>query len=324
MIRQILIVLVVVCALPAGAAAQVQPRGMPQDAAEPMREALRLLETIRLSNLDAPWRANAFAQVARVLARAGDAEAARTMSNSALAAINEPVKAPPPAAISPGVIYARLVQAHADLHDNQIAQKLAEQGFPLLQKLPDAATRANFLPYLAIGLIAIGNRDGAGLAALEGLRAASQTPPGRDQIGALALVAIVQAKIGDQSSAKDTLEITRQAAAKIQDVTGKVYAQAQLARAEVALGNIDRGRTLARESAMAYDRTQTDGEFTLAQRVGALGLIAVAQSEAADRNAARQTMRALELTAQQLFQTYERFQALITVADTIVQVERAP
>ncbi|MBV8165543.1 MAG: hypothetical protein JO021_02045 [Alphaproteobacteria bacterium] len=323
MIRQILLVLAVLCALPAGASAQVQARGMPQDATEPMHEALRLLETIRLSNLEAPWRANAFAQVARVLARAGDAEAARTMSNSALAAVNEPVKTPPPPAISPGVIYARLVQAHADLRDNQIAQKLAEQGFAQLQKVPDAATRANFLPYLALGLVGIGNRDGAGLAALEGLRAATQVPPGRDQIGALSLVAIVQAKVGDSASGKETLQIARQAATQIQDVTGKVYAQAQLARAEVAGGNVDRGRTLARESAMAYDRTQTDATFTLAQRVGALGLIAIAQSEAGDRGPARQTLRALELTTQQLLQTYERFQALITLADTIILVERA-
>jgi tetratricopeptide (TPR) repeat protein len=322
MIIRLLVLLIVLCAVPAAAQAQARSRGVPPEAAEPLHEALKLLDTIRVSNLDAPWRANAFARMARLLARVGDAEAARTMSNSALAAVDEPVKTPPPAAISPGVIYALLVQTHADLHDVEIAQKLAERGFAVLQTLPDVATRANLLPYMALGLADIGNRDGAGLAALEGLRAATQVPPGRDQIAALAQVTMVQAKIGDHAQALETLEIARQAAGQIADVTGRVYALAHLARAEAAVGNQDRARTLARESAMAYDRTQTDGNFTVALRVTTLGLIAVAQSEAADRNAARQTVRALQQTVAQLFQTYEKFQALVTEVDTIIQVDR--
>ncbi|MEJ0067892.1 MAG: hypothetical protein WDO24_03175 [Pseudomonadota bacterium] len=176
------------------------------------------------------------------------------------------------------MIYALLVQTHADLHDVEIAQKLAERGFAVLQTLPDVATRANLLPYMAIGLADIGNRAGAGLAALEGLRAATQVPAGRDQIAALAQVTMAQAKIGDRAEAEETLQIARQAAAQIIDPTGKVYALAHLARAEVAAGNRDRGRTLARESAAAYDRTQTDPNFTIALRVTTLGLIAVAQS----------------------------------------------
>jgi tetratricopeptide (TPR) repeat protein len=322
MITRLLVLLVVLCALPAAAQAQAQRRGVPQEAAEPLREALKLLETIRVSNLDASWRANAFARLARVLARLGDAEAARTMSNSALAAIDEPVKTPPPAAISPGVIYALLVQTHADLHDGEIAQKLAERGFAVLQTLPDAATRANLMPYMAMGLAEIGNLAGARVAALEGLRAATQVPPGRDQIAALAQVTMAQAKIGDHANALETLAIARQAAAQIPDVTGQVYALAHLARAEAAVGNYDRARTLARDSAMTYDRTQTDSNFTIALRVTTLGLIAVAQAEAKDRNAAHQTMRTLHLTVAQLVQTYERFQALVTEVDTIVQVEK--
>src|SRR5271154_809923 len=101
MIIRLLVVLIVLCAVPAAAHAQAKSRGVPPDATEPLHEALKLLDTIRVSNLDAPWRANAFARMARVLARLGDAEAARTMSNSALAAADEPVKTPPPAAISP-------------------------------------------------------------------------------------------------------------------------------------------------------------------------------------------------------------------------------
>ena len=322
MIARLLVLLIVLCALPVAAQAQAQRRGVPQEAAEPLREALKLLETIRVSNLDAPWRANAFARIARVLARLGDAEAARTMSNNALAAVDEPVKTPPPAAISPGVIYALLVQTHADLHDGEIAQKLAERGFAVLQTLADPATRANLMPYMAMGLADIGNIAGARVAALEGLRAATQVPPGRDQIAALAQVTMAQAKIGDHASALETLAIARQAAAQIPDVTGQVYALAHLARAEAAVGNYDRARTLARDSAMTYDRTQTDGNFTIALRVTTLGLIAVAQAEAKDRNAAHQTMRTLHLTVAQLVQTYERFQALVTEVDTIVQVEK--
>jgi tetratricopeptide (TPR) repeat protein len=322
MIIRLLVFLLVLCAVPAAAQAQAQRRGPPPEATEPLREALRLLETIRVSNLDAPWRANAFARIARVLARIGDAQAARTMSNSALQAIDEPTKTPAPAAVSPGAIYALLVQTHADLHDVEIAQKLAEQGFKILQTLPDVATRANLLPYMAMGLIDIGNRDGAGLAALEGLRAATRVPPGRDQIAALSLVTMAQAKIGDRASAEETLQIARQAATQINDPTGKVYALAYLARAEAAAGNRDRARTLARESAGAYDRTQTDPNFTTALRVTTLGLIAVAQAEAGDRNTARQTLRALQQTAAQLLQTYERFQALVTEVETVTLVDR--
>ncbi|MEJ0067891.1 MAG: hypothetical protein WDO24_03170 [Pseudomonadota bacterium] len=107
MIIRLLVLLLVLCAVPAVAQAQPQPqpqtqrRGPPPEAAEPLREALKLLETIRVSNLEAPWRANAFARIARVLARIGDVQAARTMSNSALQANDEPTKTPPPAAVSP-------------------------------------------------------------------------------------------------------------------------------------------------------------------------------------------------------------------------------
>jgi len=329
----LIVLLALLCVAPAVAQAQAQAqsgapapgrKGAPQEAAEPLREALRLLDTIRVSNLEPPWRANACARVARVLARIGDAAAARQMSQSAINANAEPVKTAPPPAISPGVIFALLVQTHADLHDVAVVQQLAQQGFPILAKLPDPATRANMLPYMGLGLADIGNTEGAGRAALEGLRAATQTPPGRDQIGALSLVTIVQAKIGDRASANDTIQITRQAAEKMQDVTGRVYALAHLSRAEAALGNQDRARTLAREAAGAYDRTQTDASFSLAQRVSALGLVAIAQSEAGDRNAAHQTVRALQQTVGQLMQTYERFQALITLVETIVLVDRLP
>jgi hypothetical protein len=324
MIARLLVILIVLCAVPAAVEAQAQRRGPPQDAVEPLREAVKLLETIRSSNLEAGWRAYAFARLARVLARVGDGEAARAMSSSALAATDEKTKAATPPAVSKGVILAVLVQTYADLHDAEVAQRIAEQAFVELQKLPDKAIKANLLPYLAIGLVDIGNRDGAGLATLEGLRAATQVPPGRDQIAALSLVTVAQAKIGDRSEAEETVRITRQAAQAITDGTGQVYALAHLSRAESALGNKDRGRTLARDAALAYDRTQSDATFTIAQRVTTLGLIAIAQSESLDRNAARQTLRALKATEGQLTQTYERFQALVTEVETIALVDKGP
>ncbi len=88
------------------------------------------------------------------------------------------------------------------------------------------------------------------------------------------------------------------------------------------MGNRDRARLLAREAALAYDRTQSDTGFTIAQRVTTLGLIAVAQAESQDRNAAKQTVRALQLTGSQLTQTYERFQGLVIEVDTIFLVDR--
>jgi tetratricopeptide (TPR) repeat protein len=326
MLVRLLVILLVLCAAlcaaPGAGEAQQQRRGATQEAAEPLREAVKLLDTIRVSNLEPGWRGYAYARLARVLARIGDIELAKTMSNGALAAMDEPVKTAPPPQVSPGVIYAVLVQTYAEMRDVQAAQKLAEKAFDALQRLSDNATKANLLPYMAIGLADIGNRDGAGLAALEGLRAATQVPPGRDQIGALAQVTMAQAKVGDRREAEETLVIARQASAAIVEGTGRVYALAHLARAEAALGNRDRARVLARESAQAYDKTQTDPGFTTAQRVTTLGLIALAQSESLDRNAARQTLRALKSTSSQLTQTYERFQALITEIDTVVLIDR--
>lgn len=320
--------LLVLCCAPALTLAQAPVQHpMPAEAVEPMHEALKLLETLRVSNLEPAWRANAFARIARVLARQGDAEAARTTSNSALAALAEPAKRnapPPPAAISPGVIYALLVQAHGELHDVEVTQKLAEAGFAALRGLPDLAIQANLLPYIAIGLADIGDRDGAGLAVIEGFRAAVRMPPGRDQIAALALIVIAQAKIGDRAEADATLQAGRQAAAAITDSTGRVYALAHMARAEAAVGNRDRARTLARDSALAYDRAGDDPSFTAAPRVTTLGLIAIAQAESGDRNAAHQTIRALQQTAAQLTQPYERFQALVSLVDTALLVDRGP
>src|SRR5258708_25119303 len=324
MIARLLVVLLVLCAAPAAIQAQAQRRGAPQEAVEPLREAVKLLETIRSSNLEPGWRANACARRARAVARVGEGEAARAMSTNALAATDEPAKTPSPAAVSKGVIFALLVQTFAELRAPDAAQRIAEQAFVLVQQIPDKATKANLLPYMAIGLAEIGNRDGAGLAILEGLRAATQIPPGRDQIAALALVTVAQSKIGDRAEAEETVRIARQAAAAIVDSTGRVYALAHLARAEAALGNKDRARTLARDAALAYDRTQSDAGFTIAQRVTTLGLIAIAQSESLDRNAARQTLRALKLTSSQLTQTYERFQALVTEVETIALVDKGP
>lgn len=318
----LLVLCAAVCGAPGAVEAQQQRRGAPQEAADPMREATKLLETIRFSNLEPGWRGYAFARWARTLARIPDIELAKTMATSAIQAMDEPVKAPPPPQVSAGVVYAVLVQAYADLRDAKVAQALAQKAFPALQALPDNATKANLLPYLAIGLADINNRDGAGLAALEGLRAATQVPPGRDQIGGLSLVALAQAKVGDRKEAEETLQIARQAANAITDGTGRVYALAHLARAEAALGNRDRARVLARDSAQAYDKTQTDPGFSTAQRVTTLGLIALAQAESLDRNAARQTLRTLKATSAQLTQTYERFQALITEIDTIVLIDR--
>src|SRR5882672_2533293 len=92
-LTRLLAVLLVLCALPAAVEAQQQRRGAPQEAAEPMREATKLLET---------------------------------MATSAIQAMDESVKTPPPAQVSAGVVYAVLVQAYAELREVNGAQALAQ------------------------------------------------------------------------------------------------------------------------------------------------------------------------------------------------------
>src|SRR5260221_2384879 len=126
MIARLLVVRLLLCAAPAAIQAQAQRRGAPQEAVEPLREAVKLLETIRSSNLEPGWRANACARLARALARVGDGEAARAMSTNALAATDEPSKTPTPAAVSKGLIFALLVQTYVDLRDPHVAQRIAQ------------------------------------------------------------------------------------------------------------------------------------------------------------------------------------------------------
>src|SRR3954470_1936635 len=106
--------------------ALAQPaRGMPELAAEPMREAMRLLETVKGSNLDAGWRANAAARAARALARAGDREAAQARAQEAELATTEQTRTPPLDALSEGAIYALLAQVYAELREAEVGDRIA-------------------------------------------------------------------------------------------------------------------------------------------------------------------------------------------------------
>ncbi len=307
----------------APALAQQRPaaRAVPEGVAGALREAVQLLQTVRSSNLDAWWRANALARTARVYARLGDGEAAKTMSGDALQAADEPFRTPPPAGLSLGAILAILAQTHADIGDAATAQALAQRAVDEIGKLADADAKATLFPYLGMALAEIGARDAAALVCLQGLKAAQAAAQPRDRVTALSLIAAVQYRIGDQASASDSLDAALQALKAVSDPISLSVATAEVARAEAALGQKDRAHKASREAAVAYDRGGTD-PLPMFQRVSALTLIAVAQVQAGDRTGARATMSAARQTLARVTQPYERLTALLAIADADIQIER--
>src|SRR5690349_3401554 len=185
-----IVAILLVSLLLAGPAAAQAVRGIPEQAADPLREALRLLETVKSSNLDPGWRANAAARAARTLARAGDREAARARAQEAALAAAEEARTPPPPGLSEGAIDALLAQTYADLRDAPTAEGIAVTAMAAIARLGDAATRATLYAYVAQALAEIGNADQAADAVLQGLRSASVTQPGRERLGALAALII--------------------------------------------------------------------------------------------------------------------------------------
>lgn len=318
-----LFICVFLTVLPGIAPAQA-PRPVPAEAADPLREANRQLDIIRASNLDAGWRATALARMARTLARTGDAEAARVAARDAILATQEPVRSAPPPGLSPGAVYGVLAQTYADLRDPAAVQSVAELAAGALKALGDPAAQATLFPLVALGLADINNRDAASMLVLEALRAAARAPAGRERVAGLSLAGIVQARIGDAESARETVQAARADLNSISVPSHRALALGQVARAEAATGNRDAARTLSREGALAYDRAQGDVQFDIPQRVATLAAIALAQAESGDRNAARQTMRAARQTADRSQGTYERFQSMLVLADTVLQVERGP
>lgn len=294
--------------------------GIPDEAADPLREALRLLETVKSSTLDPGWRANAAARAARTLARAGDREAARTRAQEAALANAEEARTPPPPGLSEGAVDALLAQTYADLHDAQTAQGIAAAAMAAIGRLGDPATRATLYAYVAQALADIGNADPAAEAVLQGLRSASVTPLGRERLGALTALVIAQAKLGQIEEGRATLEAARQSLDAVTQPADRTAAFANLARAEAALGDKPGAQALAREATTAYARTQA--QLTELQRAVMLALLALTQNEVGDKQTARATLRDARQAADAVQQIYDRLQAMLSLADAVLQVEK--
>lgn len=293
-----------------------------QEAQTAMREAQRLLEMIRSSNLDGPWRGNALARVGRATARLGNTEAARVFARDAVAAANEPTKTPPPAGLAIGGTYTLIAQIFTQLGDTETAVGLGREARPTLDAVSDPAAKAVLEAYLALALIDAGNKDAARDATLQALGAAVKTTQPRDQVSALAMVVLAQARLGDLEQAASTTAALNAAINGLkEDNLDRVIGLAYTARALAATGNPKPALDLAAQAVGLYAKLVASANPPPpAQRVSTLGLIAVAQHEAGDKAAAARALRSADIAAQTVTETYDRFLAMVTVVDTVLQV----
>jgi hypothetical protein len=298
---------------------QQPARGIPELAAEPMREAMRLLETVKSSNLEPGWRANAAARAARALARAGDGQAARARAQEAELAVSEETRTRPIDALSEGAIYALLSQVYAELRDAEVCGRLAAAAMPAIARLGDPGVRASLFATVAQALAQIGQADAAGEAVLQSLRSASVTPAGRERVAALASLILAQARLGQVEEARAVMEAARQSLEALTQPVERTNALASLARAEAALGARPAAQALAREAATNYARAET--ELSDIQRAVSLGLIALAQNESGDRATAQSTLRNARQAADAVSRTYDRLQAMLAFVDTVLQIQ---
>ncbi len=293
----------------------------PADAVQAIKEAMQLLDSIRGSNLDPWWRSMALARAARTQARFSDVETVRTLAQDAALVLREDRRTQPPPGLSDGAILAILTQAYADIRDVPGATGLVNAAFNALTAIGDPATQANTFAYLALALIDLNAADAARQSLLSALQAAAKTSAGRERVSALALIAIAQMRMQDRDAAAASLEAARDAVKSVAAGPDRSVSLAHLARAEIALGNAAIGRQLARDAANLYDRTTSDLSVPPQLRVATLSLIALAQTEAGDRTAGRQTARVLRQLQASITAPYDRFTALLTYADTLIQVE---
>ena len=302
---------------------QSQQRGGVEATIPTFREAATLLDGIRRSSLEPGWRAAAEARMARARARAGDADAARVHSQNAELALAEPTQNPPPGPLQAGPTLAVLAQALADAKDQVGARGLAEQSAVALRQMGrDPGTQANFFPVLALAWALAGAPEQAAGSLLEGLRAAVATQNPRERLGSLGQIAQGQAQIGDRDSALVTLQALEQVLASVPDRLPRATAMAQWARAESALGQAAQARNRLRQSAELVNQALADTSNAPTALVSALAIYAVAQREAGDRNSARLALQTITALHRQITAPYERYQALITYIEAVLQVER--
>lgn len=306
--------------IPASAQAQMV-RGASSDGPEAVKTASTMLLDLKGSSLPRWWRALAVARLARTQARYGDEESARVLARDAVLLINEPGPAAPPA-LGPATILAILSQAYLDMRDPQSSVQLANEALKAMQSVTDIPTRANSFSYLGLVMAEASGAEGARPLLLQALRDTASLPPGREQIAALALIGQAQGKLNDKSSATDTLSALTSALAGVSKPGDIAIARAHAARAAAAAQDMNSARTHVREAIAAYDRSTQSNEMPMSERVAALGLIALAQNEIGDKSTARQIVRTLKQTLGTITEPYEKFQGLLTLADTSVEVEQ--
>lgn len=302
---------------------QFRAQAQPQEGQELMREALRLLDSLRGSTLDAPWRAQFFARAARTVARMGNPSLARTYTDQALMALAEPMKQKPIPQLAPAVVYAILAQAMVEAQDRVSAATLASNALDAAKSVEAPGARATTYALIGQVLIDLGNNAQGQAATLDALRQAVAAPPGSERVTALALAAQNQARLGDMNEARQSVSAARQELRGVTELLPRASAFAYVARADVAMQGSDSARSSIRDALQAYDYTRNDTRLPAFLRITTLSLIAVAQAEFRDRPNARQTVRAAISTLEQATQPAERFQALIAIVDAISVVEKS-
>lgn len=311
-------------ALAQGGIGQFRAQAQPQEAQEHLREANRLLETLRTSTLEASWRAQFLARMARSLARSGDASGARTFTDQALLVLGEPVKQKPVPQLAPAVVYAILAQAMAESRDREAAVTLASNALDAVKAIEAPGARATTYALIGQVYLELGDNRAAQQATLEALRNAVAAPAGSERVTALAMAGQTQAKLGDANEARQTISAAHQELRGITDLLPRASAFAYIARAESAGPGSEGARSSIRDALQAYDYTRNDTRLPAFLRITTLSLIAVAQAEFRDRANARQTLRAAVATLEQATQPAERFQALIAIVDAFSVVEKLP
>ena len=308
-------------ALPQTANAQ-SVRGSTGDAQNAVKSASVMMLELKGSSLPPWWRALAVARLARSQARTGDEESARVLARDAVLLMNERSPTPPPPALGPATLFAILSQAYLDMRDPQSAVQLANESLKSMQSVSDPVTRAANFAFLGLIMSEASGPEGARPLLLQGLRDAATLPAGREQIAALSMIAQAQGKLSDKASATDTLAALTGSLPSLTKSGDIALTRAYAARAAMAAQDGNAARTHIREAVAAYDRSTQSSEMPMPERVAALGLIALAYNEIGDKSAARQIVATLKQTLASISEPYDKFQGLLTLADTTYEIEQ--
>jgi hypothetical protein len=223
--------------------------------------------------------------------------------------------------VASATVLALLAQALAEAGHSDIAPATLATA-AAAARAADPATRATALPAVALAAATLGDRTGAAGLLLEALRAAIAAPAGRERVAALGQIAQGQAQLGDGEAARLTAGALDQEAARLTDPAGRLVARVHRARVDVALGQGEAARTALRQAAADINRVLADPAITPSAQVALVATYAVAQREAGDRASARQALSAIQGLMARVTQPFERFVALVTQAEAILQVER--